>query len=140
MSEQDNTKDQGGKQKRRMATPGDPVIIEGTIVELVDRMIEYFSRPGAVLARDGYSCYYRREVDGARCAIGCLLPDDVDLPHNEGIKTLIEDETVEFRGAVGRKCLLIDIQLAHDNCRSLDHFLKMLKHYRVIAAMGYEDV
>lgn len=140
MSEQDNTKDQGGKQKRRMATPGDPVIIEGTIVELVDRMIEYFSRPGAVLAKSEYSCYYRREEDGARCAIGCLLPDDVDLPHGRDIKTLIDHEAVKFHGAGSRKWLLIDIQLAHDSCRSVDQFLKMLRHYRVIAAMGYEDV
>lgn len=49
-----------------------------TVEELLDYQIEYFSRPGAGLAKDyGGTCMYRDDDTGNKCAIGCLVPDEL---------------------------------------------------------------
>lgn len=48
--------------------------------EAYESIRNYFSRPGAVLAKDGTStystCKYRTR-QGQACAVGCLIPDDL---------------------------------------------------------------
>lgn len=51
-----------------------------------DRMREYFARPDAQQAADDGNCAYRAE-DGSKCAIGCLIPDDLYDPEMEGAST-----------------------------------------------------
>lgn len=46
--------------------------------EAYERIRAYFSEPGAVLAKSEYgSCYYRAEDGIAKCAVGCLIPDEL---------------------------------------------------------------
>lgn len=95
------------------------------------RMItEYFSRPGAKIARKGSfaACLYRTP-DGHACAVGCLISDDDYTPELEGLGT-IEDLIDNDYIAKPPKALynfLIDAQLAHDEARSVESFLSVLQ-------------
>lgn len=46
--------------------------------EAYERIRAYFSREGAVLAKDEFGCYYRMGAvaTGDACAVGCLIPDE----------------------------------------------------------------
>lgn len=62
-----------------------------TTQEMYWNIREYFSRPGAVLSKNtnsaGTRCYYRGP-DGSKCAVGCLIPDN--LYHSD-----FEDKTLD---------------------------------------------
>jgi hypothetical protein len=60
-------------------------VIQLTAQDAYEKIREYFTRPGAVLARDpdptapserNFVCSYRT-TDGHACAFGCLIPDDL---------------------------------------------------------------
>lgn len=56
-----------------------------TTQEAYEQIRSYFSRPGAVLAKSGGYCQYRDER-GNKCAVGCLIPDELyDLALDGGI-------------------------------------------------------
>lgn len=84
-------------------------------------MHEYFSRPGAVVARGPGGCMYRAP-NGSKCAVGCQIPDELYDPEMEGttISALVHDfpKLVEFFGkeelANSLKTFLAEAQWAHD--------------------------
>lgn len=48
-----------------------------TTQEAYERIREYFSRPGAELGKSDHgSCAYIT-ASGAKCAVGCLIPDEI---------------------------------------------------------------
>jgi hypothetical protein len=66
-----------------------------TIDEMYNQMKDHFSRPGAVLSKSppesGGMGYYRLDRDPlspARCAVGCLIPDDKYNSDWEGLNVL----------------------------------------------------
>lgn len=69
-------------QNHPTTTEGTP---EMTITEAYQQMREYFSRPEARLAKkDGGGCEYRTD-DNRKCAVGCLIPDNLYAPQIEGL-------------------------------------------------------
>lgn len=56
-----------------------------TTQEAYEAIREYFSRPDAVLARDEYGDCLYRTPEGNKCAVGCLIPDEVYTPDMEGV-------------------------------------------------------
>jgi hypothetical protein len=56
-----------------------------TAQEAYEKQIDWFSKPGAVFGatfneHDGTTCCYRsRDNQQARCAVGCLIPDEIDV-------------------------------------------------------------
>ncbi len=54
-----------------------------TTQECYEAIRAYFNQPGAVLASTHNSCRYRTE-EGAKCAVGCLIPDELYSPALEG--------------------------------------------------------
>lgn len=96
---------------------------------------EYFSRPGAVLAKNpAYnafgsepSCLYRTP-DGHACAVGCLIADQDYTPELESVGSIralvdegvigIGDELINF---------LINAQQMHDNSNDVKYFLSWLE-------------
>lgn len=64
-----------------------------TTQEVYEHIRAYFSRPDAVLAKFQSSCVYR-DPDGNKCAVGCLISDELyDAP--------IEDEYNEYNQTLG---------------------------------------
>lgn len=64
---------------------------EPTVQEAYEAIKSYFSREGAILARNDaeeseYACVYRGVIDGqqVKCAVGCLIPDELYWPEMEG--------------------------------------------------------
>jgi len=103
--------------------------IEETPNQAYIKIKEYFSRPGAVLAKDGaVHCLYRTET-GAACAVGCLLPDHVareadirgstiEGMYREGTIGAVHHETIDF---------LDEAQISHDRAKSVEEFLTSLE-------------
>lgn len=92
-----------------------------TTQEAYEKMREWLGRPGAekcyVDDMNGWNCLYLRD-DGNRCAIGCLLPDDLAqklAETNESVSGLIAEnaEVRElFKGV--SEAFLSDAQQLHD--------------------------
>lgn len=121
-----------------------------TTNEVLDAVKEYFSRPGAVLAanmdaEDGeVRCVYRGDNDPAspvRCAIGCLIPDELYNPDWEGysacavLPTLVENGVIAADLATGGHCYFFDmLQAAHDDLvtegQGVERFLERLEMLR----------
>jgi hypothetical protein len=58
-----------------------------TTQEAYESIRAYFNEPGATLAVEAVTPYPRcsyRTTDGAKCAVGCLIPDDLYDPRIEG--------------------------------------------------------
>lgn len=128
--------------------------------EAFNTIINYFSREGAVLAiKDGLkSCLYRTE-SGNKCAVGCLIPDELYRPWMEAgrIENLLytlnskannpsasrEDRIVSLQvleiinGSDPEKDkLLRDLQTLHDHCaKDAEDFVRLARVYG--AAKGY---
>lgn len=69
-----------------------------TTQEAYERIRTYFTRPDAVLARNPMSgtCYYR-DSEGNKCAVGCLIPDelyDKQLSENVTLGSKIEGKNM----------------------------------------------
>lgn len=89
--------------------------------EAIDKMIEHFSKPGAVygvetLAEygDSPSCVYRLDYDAAsevRCSVGVLIPDDEYCILFEGVT--VDSIHVPSLSGVNLKTLYT-IQKQHD--------------------------
>lgn len=108
-----------------------------TIDEAYNSIKEYFSRPGAKLAKaEGGDCLYRMEdTDGVTraCAVGCLIPDSVYDPGMEGpIKGgSVDNLAVGFPKLgltknLGLLSFLTMVQSSHDFSKSVDQFLREL--------------
>lgn len=69
-------------------------------------------------AQDYGSCRYRTE-DGLKCAVGCLIPDELYDPHLEGA-SVMRDRVQDTLNKIWTKispaqyCLLKALQNAHD--------------------------
>lgn len=72
-----------------------------TTQEVYEFIRAYFSRPNARLAKvDGVQCVYRDRIDGAKCAVGCLISDELyDSPrgadYDESLGESIEGNSVD---------------------------------------------
>lgn len=107
-----------------------------TTQEAYEGIREFFTRPGAVLAQSEgpVSCFYRGDSNPSspvRCAVGCLIPDELYDPSFEnttasallgvgwerGVRPLIEYfEDVD-------KHFLDEAQSAHDVAGTVEGFL-----------------
>jgi len=112
-----------------------------TVDEIYNQIKDHFSKPGAVLAKSapdhGGVCYYRMDKDpesAARCAVGCLIPDDMYDPNWEG--NSVYDLFTEFNNfgpILNIKKddksfnFLKEAQYDHDGSHSVDYFLDKLK-------------
>lgn len=101
----------------------------------------YFSKPGAVLAKDydnfgnTMSCHYRAP-DGHKCAVGCLVPKALYIPDIEGkgaTEALYELQDVNpklYEATFGdvNLAFLEAAQQAHDEARTVEAFLAQLEY------------
>lgn len=113
-------------------------VFDMTKKEACDRIIEYFSRPGAVLAVDDQNhCYYRMpDGSGHACAVGCLIPDDQyntimdDLRgDSQDVRELVDNGLVSCIDC-SMLCFLSMIQENHDGAASVDAFLDYMYSIR----------
>lgn len=89
--------------------------ISGTNQEIFDRVCAHLAQQGRKSKSVMGGCVYRAD-DGARCAVGCLLPDDapfasLDNLDDTSIRTLIRNGLVSTDPSVD---LLAKLQEAHD--------------------------
>jgi hypothetical protein len=86
--------------------------------EIFDTVAIHLIKQGKQSADASGACFYR-SPDGLKCAVGCLIPDEVYRPKMEGrsISTLFKNfsELNFLQPSVG---LLNDIQRVHDNTYS----------------------
>lgn len=90
--------------------------ISGTNQEIFDRVCAHLAQQGRKSKRlSSGGCVYRAD-DGARCAVGCLLPDDapfadLDNLDDTSIRTLMRNGLISADPPVD---LLAKLQEAHD--------------------------
>ena len=85
----------------------------------------YFTRPGAKLSRGHGGCYYRHPDDGRKCAVGCLIPDELykpDMERRSASCVLVHDLDWDRNLVV----FLSDAQVAHDGAEDVGDFLVKL--------------
>ena len=109
--------------------------------EAYKKIKAYFSKPGAVLAKDydnygnTMSCHYRAP-DGHKCAVGCLIPKALYVPDIEGksaheaLYEMQERDPKLYEATFGGCDIsfLEAAQSAHDESRSVEAFLEQLDH------------
>lgn len=66
-----------------------------TLQEVVDRNWQFFIREGGLPGVSGGGCVFRA-LDGGRCAIGCVLPEDMDIEEGPVADALMADNVQEF--------------------------------------------
>jgi hypothetical protein len=109
-----------------------------TIDEMYNQIKDHFSKPGSVLSKNAnLACYYRLDKDPAssvRCAVGCLIPDDLYNPNWEGNSFYdLFTEFDDFGPILNIKKddkaydFLKEAQYDHDGSHSVDYFLDKLK-------------
>lgn len=91
---------------------------------------EFFTRPGAELAADKHgNCYYRHPEDSSRrCAVGCLIPDDLYDPTWEGVSAAVLFQQLggpDF-ATFEAQAFLDRAQIAHDGAETVEDFLVRL--------------
>ena len=101
-----------------------------------DAIVEYFSQPGSQfgMAADKKVCRYRTEA-GQKCAVGCLIPDELYDPEWEGSRVWMVyyrmRAAVVFGDVHDMGAFLEECQDCHDSaameCRTMDDFLRDLK-------------
>lgn len=104
--------------------------------EAYDKIVAYFSRPGAAIAysEEDSLCMYRlgRDADGAACAVGCLIPDEAYTPemdhvsYSSGISELVHRGQIAVPNA-DTLLFLKEAQVKHDESRTASGFLIQLK-------------
>jgi hypothetical protein len=108
-----------------------------TVEQVYKYQREYFSRPGAVLAKEGSTCMYRvgYNADGPGCAVGCMIPNELYHDHYEDCEGQASDEIwhllVEDGIITGNEEIqkwISTTQALHDDDTTLDatHFVKQL--------------
>ena len=101
-------------------------------------IVEFFSRPGAQLAKTGSLglCHYRHPDNPAiRCAVGCLIPDTeyrVDF-ESKGIDEIYT--AIPSLWGVSSE-LLLACQCAHDESDTVHDFLKALENIKENMEIG----
>lgn len=106
-------------------------VIKLTPQQAYDQIREYFAREGAVLAKtenpgELNGCWYR-SPNGAKCAVGCLIPD-------EAYNSKMEDHTLSslvFEGLVSIPSVRLEeflrkAQAKHDTSNSVEDFISRL--------------
>lgn len=88
-----------------------------TAQEILNKVVAHMREQGrqSNTAGPGSSCRYR-SPDGARCAVGCLIPDDIYNPGIEGrsVNSAAVQMLLMDLGLQQHKSLLISLQGAHD--------------------------
>ena len=87
--------------------------------EIFDRVVHHLGKQ-RVLAFEGGHCKYRDSL-GNKCAIGCLIPDDLYRPEFEGyaFEILFGFPEIEKLFSGMPIDLLIDLQFCHD-CKGVE--------------------
>lgn len=111
-----------------------------TTQEAYEKIRAYFSRDGADLAYEAYDdgarkCLYRT-ADGRKCAVGCLIPDELYRPRFEGnaVDGIVNTEDAALRELLNGKSVegarkltfLVEAQEAHDGSMSVREFIERL--------------
>jgi hypothetical protein len=103
-----------------------------TTQEAYEQIKAFFSLPGAQLSQDtSHLCYYRHpDNPRIRCAVGCLIPDDLYKREKEGVSAsgvmekfelpLLDDVNPEF---------LDEVQRMHDEANTGGEFLASLADF-----------
>lgn len=109
-----------------------------TLESAYKQIKEYFSRDGAKLARTTNpsawpTCRYRME-DGSKCAVGCLIPDELyDSSFDDGElfpEMIMRKVWPEIDNELVQK--LRSIQVMHDRAFSVDDFLMKLNDFALV--------
>jgi len=102
-----------------------------TTQEAYDQIQAFFSATGASLSMDANSqCYYRHPDNSAvRCAVGCLIPDNLYDQSFEGdaVGAIIADSDPIAQLFGGIVAFLGDVQIAHDESKDVVAFLDRLE-------------
>lgn len=111
--------------------------ITETPQEAWEKIYEYFSRPGAVIAFGKTSCMYRvgRDLDGAACAVGCLIPNehyDEAMDERVGSIDAYDIYSLMHEGYLnvenpGTLALLGELQAMHDCSIHVKEFLESMQ-------------
>ncbi len=105
-----------------------PIVIPLTPGEAYAALRDYFIVKRNPRALTGYGvCKYRTD-DGKKCAVGCLIPDEI---YNEGLENqtlsnLLNNDLVEIPLAETRKFLKV-AQVVHDSADSDSAWRTMLE-------------
>lgn len=120
--------------------------------DVIDRVKEYFSRPGAVLAQfpdpeaaRGKRCVYRGDNDPhspVRCAVGCLIPDELYRSEMEdktadAVLDSYPELTRRLFGTVTVRSFLSAIQTRHDSADTVEEFLDSLRIFAMAKGLNF---
>lgn len=109
-------------------------------LEVLNYQIEYFSRPGAQLAKtENGVCSYLDETTGDKCAIGCLLEEEEYWRYdfykfegdtfNDDMYYLLVNDRIISRDV--EKCFLVKTQDFHDvEANYAEELVNLLKDMR----------
>ena len=99
--------------------------------EALNKVWDYFVVQGNPPSYDGSSCFYR--LNGKRCAVGVLIPDEEYAPDMEDIVAPDMIQVVpSLSGLSGR--FLLSIQTTHDDASSEPDFgSEIVKRLRWVA-------
>lgn len=73
-----------------MTTTTEVQIIPADWKEAWQHIGRYFSRLGAVIAKEGTTCVYRNQ-NGDKCAVGCLLTDETYFKYPKYVEDLVDE-------------------------------------------------
>lgn len=93
-----------------------------TAQEIFDKIVSHLRTQNAVSVRSDGGCAYRSGDGEKKCAVGCLIPDDVYDPRMEGfMASVVVRDYKELAHLRGHQDLLESMQMIHDHV-SLDRW------------------
>lgn len=107
-----------------------------TAQEAYEGIHAWFSQPGKELSKLTNTithCYYRHPNGRDRCAVGCILPDNLYDPLMEDVPfprlLRVSPEICQLLGDDGTEDFLRNAQNLHDRAKSVKDFLDKLDVY-----------
>lgn len=83
--------------------------------QIFDYVYKFLYKQGKRAADKNGGCKYRTH-DGLKCAVGCIIPDELYSPIMEGSLYTLNDRRYKVPWYIKRnRNLLRDMQVAHDN-------------------------
>lgn len=109
--------------------------------EVFDTVVRHLGKQGErAVAYDAYDegsrCVYRAS-DGKKCAVGCLIPDEMYKPEMEGgsIRYLLDNFAADLPSYISEhQDILWRLQIAHDTVWKRDSDACFKDHLKSIAA------
>ncbi|MGQ7794513.1 hypothetical protein ACUN0C_19080 [Faunimonas sp. B44] len=102
----------------------------GNRQEAFDFVVRHLFKQGERAVAEGGGCLYRGP-DGTKCAVGCLIPDELYTPRLEGNSVFMLPQRVLDQ--LPAPSLLNELQIAHDDPTNWWNPTRLRYHLTVIA-------